>query len=129
MKKLNKKILIIEDEPSLRMSLRDTFIAEGLSVLVASNGIDGLELALREKPDIILLDILMPGMDGQMVLKKLRESAQGKNTPVIVLTVLSVDDPIVHWITTYEPTYYLIKSDWRVEQIVEKVKERLSLPF
>ncbi len=127
MKKLDKKILIIEDEQSLRMSLQDTFTAEGFEVFTASDGEQGLKLALENDPDIILLDLLMPKMDGRVVLQKLRESPQGKSIPVIILTVLEANDPILHWITKYEPTYYLIKSDWRIEQIVEKVKERLGL--
>ncbi len=125
MKKFDKKILIIEDEKSLRMSLKDTFAAEGFEVLMAVDGEQGLKLALENNPDIILLDLLMPKMDGRTVLQKLRESPQGKNIPVIVLTVLRVDDSIIHWVTKYQPTYYLIKSDWHIGQIVEKVKERL----
>lgn len=127
MEKLDKKILIVEDEEALRMSMSDTLTAEGFEVFKANDGEQGLKLALEVRPDIILLDLLMPKMDGRMVLKKLRESPQGKNIPVIVLTVLQVDDPIMHWITKYEPTYYLIKSDWQIGQLVEKVKERLGL--
>lgn len=127
MKKLGKKILVIEDERVLLMSLADTFTAEGFEVLMASDGEQGLRLAVEKNPDIILLDLLMPKMDGRVVLKKLRESPHGKNTPVIVITVLQVDDPIVQWITQYEPTYYLIKSDLHIGELVEKVKERLGL--
>jgi len=126
-KKLDKKILIIEDEQAMRMSLSDTFAAEGFEVMKAADGDEGLRLALAGKPDIILLDLLMPKMDGRVMLKRLRESAEGKNIPVIVLTVLPVDDNILHWITKYEPTYYLIKSDWQIQQVLEKVKERLGL--
>lgn len=127
MGKLGKKILIIEDEEALRMPMSDSFTAEGFEVFNANDGEQGLKLALEVKPDIILLDLLMPKMDGRMVLKNLRESPQGKNIPVIVLTVLRVDDQIIHWITKYEPTYYFIKSDWQIGQLVEKVKERLGL--
>ncbi len=127
MKKLDKKILIIEDEQALRTSLQDTFSAEGFEVSAASDGEEGLELALEKSPDIILLDLLMPKMDGRMMLKKLRESPQGKNIPVIVLTVLEANDQIIHWITQYAPTYYLIKSEWRIDLLVDKVNERLGL--
>ena len=127
MTQLGKKILIVEDEQSLRVSLQDNFSAEGFEVFAASNGEEGLTLVLEKNPDIILLDLLMPKMDGRTMLKKLRESPQRKDIPVIVLTVLGVDDPIMHWITQYEPTYYLIKSEWHIGQVVEKVKERLGL--
>ena len=127
MEKYNKKILIIEDEQALRVPLSATFEAAGFQVITANNGEDGLKLALEKNPDIILLDLLMPKMDGRVMLRKLRESQQGKDTPVIILTVLQADDLIMHWIAKYEPTYYLIKSDWGPEQIVKKVKERLSI--
>jgi DNA-binding response OmpR family regulator len=127
MPKLNKKILIVEDETALNMSMADTFTAEGFEVFKAADGEEGLKLAIEIKPDIILLDLLMPKMDGRMMLKKLRESPAGKNLPVIILTVLPADDPIIQWITKYEPTHYFIKSDWRIEQLVEKVKEKLGL--
>ena len=102
--------------------------SQGFLVLTATNGGEGLELALREKPDLILLDILMPIMDGLTMMSKLREKdLYGKNVPIILLTNLSAsEEKIMSAITKNEPAYYLIKSDWDLSQIVEKIKERLS---
>lgn len=82
---MNKSILIIEDNPGIRMSLQDEFESQGFSILHADNGIEGLSLALEQEPDLIVLDIMLPGMDGYEVLKHLR--AKGNYTPVIMLTV------------------------------------------
>jgi len=123
------KILIIEDELLQLKSLADEFTDEGFQVLKAQNGEAGLALALREHPDIILLDIVMPVMDGMTMLKKLRENVWGKGVPVILLTNLSADnDQRIKDITTTEPAYYLVKSNWALRDVVEKVRERLSGP-
>ena len=125
-----KTILIIEDELPQLKSLADEFTDEGFRVLQAQNGEAGLAMALREHPDIILLDMVMPIMDGMTMLKKLREkNAWGKSVPVILLTNLSPDDEQrTRDITTTEPAYYLVKSKWTLRDVVEKVQERLSGP-
>ena len=124
----NKKILVVEDEEVINKIYADELRDQGFSVLTALNGIDGLELALREKPDLILLDILMPGMDGLTVMSKLREKdLYGKNVPIILLTNLSAsEERIMQAITKNEPAYYLVKSDWSLEDVVEKIRERLN---
>jgi two-component system, OmpR family, alkaline phosphatase synthesis response regulator PhoP len=80
-----KKILIIEDNPGIQMSLMDEFEAEGYKVFTTGNGNDGLKLAKNLNPDLIILDIMLPGLDGYEVCKKLR--MEGNTTPVIMLTV------------------------------------------
>ncbi|OHA24840.1 MAG: hypothetical protein A3D52_02590 [Candidatus Taylorbacteria bacterium RIFCSPHIGHO2_02_FULL_44_36] len=127
----DKKILVIEeveDEKSLRDVLHDKFVKEGFSVLEARDGEEGLATALRERPDIILLDIIMPKMDGLTMMKKLREGNEwGKKVPIILLTNLSADDDkIMAAITNDEPAYYLVKSNYTIEDLVEKIRERLS---
>lgn len=82
---MNKTILIIEDNPGIRMSLQDEFESQGYRIQHAPNGIEGLSLALEQDPDLIVLDIMLPGMDGYEVLKQLR--GKGNYTPVIMLTV------------------------------------------
>ncbi|PIR13992.1 response regulator [Candidatus Falkowbacteria bacterium CG11_big_fil_rev_8_21_14_0_20_39_10] len=126
MKKLNKKILIIEDEQSLRISLQDTFIAEGFEVLAASDGKQGLKLALENIPDIILLDILMPKMDGVAMLKKLRKNKKCLAIPVVLLTNLSYDKEVKEAIK-YGATDFLVKANWKLEDVIKKVKQRLCL--
>lgn len=82
---MNKSILIIEDNPGIRMSLQDELESQGYKVQQASNGNEGFTLALEQEPDLIVLDIMLPGMDGYEVLKKLR--SKERFTPVIMLTV------------------------------------------
>ena len=128
--KKNKTILVVEDEKPLRTALRDKFTREGFTVVEAKNGKDGLATALREQPDLILLDIVMPVMDGMTMLKKLKaENAWAKTVPVIILTNLtSANEQRLQDITATEPSYYLEKTSWKIEDIVEKVKDILQLP-
>jgi len=122
------KILIVEDEAVISKTYAEELRSQGFLVLTAANGKDGLELAFREKPDLILLDILMPVMDGLTMMDKLREKdLYGKNVPIILLSNLSAsEEKIMAAITKNEPAYYLVKSDWDLSHVVEKVKERLS---
>jgi len=127
----NKKILVIEvveDDPSLRKVLRDKFTVEGFSVLEAGDGEEGLAIAFRERPDLIVLDILMPKMDGLTMMKKLRkENDWGKKVPIILLTNLTGDDEKINQaITENEPAYYIVKSNWKINDLIEKVRERLN---
>lgn len=122
------KILIVEDDVIISKTYTEELCDDGFLVLTAMNGKDGLELALREKPDIILLDILMPIMDGLTMMDKLRKKdLYGKNVPIILLTNLSAsEEKIMQAITKNEPAYYLVKSDWNLSDVVEKIKERLA---
>ena len=79
-----RKILVIEDEPAVRAGLVDNLAYEGFQVLPAADGIEGLEIFLREKPDLVVLDVMMPGLDGLEVCRRIREEKYG--TPVIMLT-------------------------------------------
>src|SRR3989338_2910394 len=122
------KILIVEDEAIISKTYAEELLDQGFFVLTAMNGSVGLEIASREKPDIILLDILMPVMDGLTMMGKLRESGlYGKNVPIILLTNLSAsEEKIMKAITKDTPAYYLIKSNWNLSDVVEKIRERLS---
>lgn len=124
----NAKILIIEDEGIILKAYAEKLRYEGFFVITAKNGQEGLGLALSEKPDLILLDILMPIMDGLTMMDKLREkNSYGKSVPIILLTNLSAgEEKIIASITKNEPAYYLIKSNWDLNQVVEKIKERLA---
>src|SRR3989338_4953265 len=102
------KVLIVEDEIELLEVLADRFKQEGFIVLSARNGEEGLQLALEELPDIILLDLIMPKMDGMTALKKLRQDPKGKDVPVILLTNLSTSDKIAEALQN-EAYDYLVK--------------------
>jgi len=127
MAEATKKILIVEDEVLLVKTLSERFIEDGYQVLTAGDGELGLQMALKEEPDLILLDIVLPKLDGMAMLKELREAnTWSKQVPVILLTNLNVDDAMIDAITRDKPAYYLVKTDWTMDQIAEKVKERLD---
>ncbi|TSC61438.1 MAG: two-component system, OmpR family, alkaline phosphatase synthesis response regulator PhoP [Parcubacteria group bacterium Greene0416_14] len=122
----NKKtILIVEDEESLSRVLVDGLTQEDFATRTAKNGEEGLEVALREHPDLILLDIIMPVMDGMTMLDKLRKDVWGKNAKIIVLTNLDSNEKIAESIRhgAYD---YLVKTDWKIEDVIAKVRERLA---
>jgi two-component system alkaline phosphatase synthesis response regulator PhoP len=78
------KILVVEDEPNMVVGLRDNFEFEGYEVITARDGVEGLQLALEESPDLVVLDVMMPRMSGLEVCKQLR--AQRASIPIIMLT-------------------------------------------
>jgi DNA-binding response OmpR family regulator len=124
----DKKILIIEDEKSLREAIHDKLKKEDFIILEAKNGEEGLAVSLKEHPDLILLDLVMPKMDGMSMLKKLREDVWGKTVPVIILTNLpSNDEERNKDITVLEPTFYFIKTDKSMEEIINAVEDRLGM--
>lgn len=126
----NKKIiLVVEDEAPMLSVLIDALQNSGFATLKAKDGEEGLELSQYQHPDLILLDVLMPKMDGITMLKKLRETQWGKKIPVIILTNVSADtDATIQAIVDFQPAYYLIKSDVKLEDIVKKIQEVLSSP-
>lgn len=121
----NKKILIAEDERPMLRALTDTFENEGFNVFGAEDGEEGLKIAFKEHPDVILIDLLMPKMDGMTMLKKIREDEWGKDVPVIILTNLSDVDKIAETVEN-GISHYLVKTDWSLEEIVKKVKKLLK---
>ena len=124
---LNKKVLIVEDEAPLRTAMADILVFEGFTVCQAKNGLEGLEIALEQHPDIILLDLMMPVMDGLTMLGKLRQDqAWGKDAGVILLT--NINDPEKIAQATDAGSYdFLVKSDWSIEDVVKKIKARLGV--
>ena len=123
-----KTILVVEDDPPILKTLVDKLTEEGFRIIEAHDGEEGLMVANKNHPDLILLDIVMPKMDGMTMLKKLRqENEWGKSVPVILLTNLSPDkEKINKGITEDEPAYYLIKTNWSLNDVVKKVRERLN---
>lgn len=127
MENSQKKILIIEDEPSMLNILNDKLLETGWETLQARNGEEGLTIALEKHPDLILLDLLMPKMDGSTTIHKLREDDWGKTVPVIMLTNVSPDtDTALKDILKTQPAFYFVKSDIDLATLVEKIKEVLS---
>ena len=119
-----KTILIVEDEKGLREAMVDILHRKNFLLFEARNGKEGVELALQKHPDLILLDLIMPTMDGITALKNIREDVWGKKVPIIILTNLSETS---EQLISDTVTYYLIKSDWKLHDIVKKIEEILGI--
>lgn len=118
-----KKILIVEDEPAYLKLLKDFLTREGFSVIEAEDGKKGLDMAIGENPDLVLLDIKLPVMDGMTMLHELRLNEKGKNMKVIVLTNLDPNPDLIEKTISGQPTYYLIKSDTKLSELISKIEE------
>lgn len=122
------KILIVEDEAPLRAVLRDNLALEGYEVIEASDGEEGLKMVADERPHLILLDILLPKMDGLTMMSKMRAEPWGKSIPVILLTNLSPNEKIMKGVVENIPVYYFEKTGRTIGDIISKVKARLEVP-
>ncbi len=119
-------ILIVEDESVLRKALRMKLEGSKYSVLEARDGVEALEVLSRETPDVILLDVVMPRMDGITFLRQWRTQQNEKqNIPIIILSNLADGEKVKNCIENgvYD---YLIKSDWSLEDVLEKVESKLK---
>lgn len=121
-----KKILIVEDEIPYLELLSSQLTQKGYLVIEATNGKDGLEKARLEKPDLILLDIRMPQMDGMEMLSRLRKQESDKHANVVVLTNIEPDEKIIGKVFDNLPTYYFIKSDIQLADLLKKIKQLLT---
>lgn len=124
MTKRNKKILIVEDDEDFIYILEKKFTAEGFSIFTAKDGQEGIAVAEKEKPDLILSDMLMPKMDGITMAKKIRES--NATVPIIFLTNMK-DTDYTNNIQKSDNFDYLIKSNVRINDIINKTKAKLGL--
>lgn len=125
MTKKKNIVLLIEDETSVRKLIASRLNEEGFDFLEAPDGKVGLKLALEKNPDLILLDIVMPVMDGMTFLKKLRANPKGKNIKVIVLTNLSNEEDLEES-KKQGVDDFLIKADWKINDVIERIKVGLK---
>jgi len=119
------KVAIIEDDPAISQMYRLKFEAEGYKVETAENGELGLLLAEKMKPDIILLDLMMPVMSGEEMLAKLRAKPWGKTIKVIILTNRG-EQEIPEEIRSMDVTAVILKADMTPRQVAELVKTKLA---
>lgn len=119
------KIAIIEDDATISQMYRLKFEADGFDVRLANNGQIGVELAKEFLPDIILLDLQMPEMNGVEALKLIRELEWGKNIPVIILTNLS-EEEAPHELKQLHVSSYIVKANSTPRQVVERVKQTIN---
>lgn len=119
-----KTILFIEDEPSLQKTLGDTLRNGGYNVISALDGQNGLKLAKTKKPDLILLDLILPKLNGFDVLRELKDDETTKDIPVIILTNLeSIED--VNKAIELGANTYLVKAQYSLKEVFEKIKKAL----
>ena len=104
--------------------MHDALEGGGFIVLEAGDGKEGIEIALKEHPDLILLDLMMPIMDGMTAYKLLRNDAWGATIPVIMLTA-SKESTMMSWLST-EKLDYFDKDQWMSDEVVARVKQRLA---
>jgi DNA-binding response OmpR family regulator len=120
------KVLIVEDDAFLLRMYADKFEIENFDVDIAEDGKKGIRIAEKDPPDIILLDIILPGMNGFEVLKEIKAIDKLKNIPVILLTNLSQRDDIDKGLAL-GANDYLIKAHFMPSEVVEKVKGLIKL--
>lgn len=119
------KIAIIEDDPTISQMYRMKFEADGFDVRMAGNGKIGVDLVKSFKPDIILLDIQMPEMDGAAALKLIREHKDSKDTPVIILTNLG-EEEAPSKMRSLGISSYIVKANNTPRQVVAHVKNTIG---
>ncbi|MFA6553011.1 MAG: response regulator [Patescibacteria group bacterium] len=123
--KFNTKILLVEDDKMLADMYITKFSKEGLKVIRAEDGAQGLEMAKKEKPDLVLLDIIMPKLDGFAVLKELKNDPAMGTTHVLLLTNLGQTEDVEKGKQLGADDYF-IKANHTPAEIVEKVKYLLT---
>jgi len=119
-----RTVLIVEDQASMSEAL-NLVLSKEYNVLVANDGEEGLNLALKKKPDLILLDIMMPKMDGLTVAAKIKEDKWGADAKIIMLT--NVSDPLhVAEAAKVGVFDFLVKTDWKLEDVFNVVKSKID---
>lgn len=123
--KTSNKILIIEDDSFISDMYKIKLESEGYEVFVAPDGVQGLEAAAKVKPELILLDVVMPKMDGFTVLENLKKNPEVADIPVVMLTNLGQKDSVEKGLKLGAQDY-IIKAHFTPLEVVEKVKEFLN---
>ncbi|MCK4520745.1 response regulator [Candidatus Parcubacteria bacterium] len=120
-----KTVLFVEDEAALQKTFGKILEEEGFKVISALDGDVGLKLAKLKKPDLILLDLILPKQNGFDVLKAIKEDEEIKDIPIIVLTNLETMDNVDRAIELGATTY-LVKANYSLKEVITKVKQALS---
>lgn len=120
-----KKVLIVEDDKDFLWILRQSFSNQSFSVVYALDGQEGLDMAVKERPDLIIMDIMLPKMDGIQTAKKIKE--QGINSQIIFLTNFKDVDHVNSALEAVGQTDYIVKSDMKVDAIIARVKDKLGV--
>lgn len=121
---MSQKILIVEDEPNIIVPLQFSLEQKGYQIIVAGSGEEGLEKISREKPDLILLDIMLPGIDGYEVCEIVRQSPETQNTKIIFLSAMGRDVDIARGVALAADAY--IVKPFSILEVIAKVGELLE---
>lgn len=119
------KLLLVEDDVALNKMYEKKFKLEGYDVAVAYDGLDGYNKAVKEKPDLVILDMMLPKMDGLAVFKKMRSTAETFKTPVLMLSNFDQEDAVFECFKL-GAVDYLLKSSVTPKQVVAKVDNLLK---
>lgn len=125
MAKDKRRILIVEDNLTLLALLKERIKEEGWEVLTAIDGNEAAEKIGKERPDVVLLDLLLPKRDGLSVLKEMRQKPQTAGIPVVVLTNLS-DGETVTAVAAEGGTDFLVKTEYTLDDVVGRIRQRLA---
>ncbi|HLC89806.1 MAG TPA: response regulator [Patescibacteria group bacterium] len=120
-----KKILIIEDDKSLVKLFAESLDQKKFQVFMAIEADEGLDKAIQEKPDLIILDIMLPGKNGFQCLKELKDQPKTKKIPVIVLSNLGQAEEIRRGLDL-GAIDYLVKADFQIDEVIEKIDKTLG---
>jgi len=120
-----QKVLIVEDDNMISSIYKTKFEADGFAAVVAGNGAEGLDIARKEQPDIIMLDVILPQIDGFSVLEELKKDKLTKDIPVIMLTNLGTDEDKAKG-EKMGAVDYFVKTSLTPAQISEKIKKHLK---
>ena len=124
-KKESMKILIVEDEEALSRVLKEKFETEGFEATIVDNGADAAPTAVKFKPDVVVLDLILPKKDGFAVLAEMKADAELKSVPIVVLSNLGEDENIKRAISLGAADYF-VKTQHPINEIIEKVKEQMT---
>lgn len=125
MAKKKKTILIVEDDRYLTKAYSIKIKNAGFNVLLSDNGSDGLLIAKEKKPDLIVLDLLLPRVDGFEFLKRIKADEEMKNIPVLTISVLGQKTDQQRALDLGAEAYF-IKTEYKLGEIVDKIKEYLN---
>ncbi|HNV86091.1 MAG TPA: response regulator [Candidatus Omnitrophota bacterium] len=125
--KIGKKILVADDEPHIMMTLEDLLTQEGYVVLKASDGKKAFDEARKMVPDLIVLDVMMPKMNGFEVLQKLKKEPKTMDIPVIMLTVRSAAPDVQQGIQLYAEKY--VTKPFEPELLLKEIEHSLAIRY
>ena len=121
----NTKILLVEDEATLAVIIRDTLKSQGFEVITADNGEQGLQMFFRERPDVVVADVMMPNMDGFEMVRRIRN--KDVSTPVLFLTALAETEDVVRGFEAGANDY--LRKPFGMLELIVRIKALVSRVF